>query len=246
MTTQPDNEFAVRWVNLADPRLDAEAIHASDEFFAPKERLLNPAAATFIPGRYADHRKWMDGWQSRRKRVEGHDFCVARLARPALIKGVDIDTSHFTGNYPPAASLDACRVEGDPDDRTAWTEILPSLRLAGNSHNVAGIDSDETWSHVRLNIYPDGGVARLRIYGQVQRDWRKTGKSALIDLAAAENGGRAIACSDQHYGTPLNMLFPGRGVDMGDGWETRRRREPGNEWAIIVLGHSGLIQRIEI
>jgi allantoicase len=246
MTTPPDNDLAVRWMNLADPRLGAEAIHATDEFFAPKERLLNPAPATFIPGKYDDHGKWMDGWESRRKRVEGHDYCIVRLGRPGLIKGVDIDTSHFTGNYPPAASLDACRVEGDPNARTAWTEILPSTRLAGNSHNFAGIDSDQAWSHVRLNIYPDGGVARLRVYGQVQREWPKAGKSALVDLAAAENGGRAIACSDQHYGTPLNLLFPGRGVDMSDGWETRRRREPGNEWAIIALGHAGRIQRIEI
>jgi allantoicase len=245
MTTQPDNDFAVRWVNLADPRLGAEAIYATDEFFAPKERLLNPAPAAFIPGKYDDHGKWMDGWESRRKRVEGHDFCIVRLGRPGLIKGVDIDTSHFTGNYPPAASLDACRIEGEPNGRTAWTEILPSMRLAGNSHNFADIDSDQAWSHVRLNIYPDGGVARLRVYGQVQREWRKAGKS-LVDLAAAENGGRAIACSDQHYGTPLNLLFPGRGVDMGDGWETRRRREPGNEWALIALGHAGRIQRIEI
>ncbi|MCI0431212.1 MAG: allantoicase [Rhodospirillales bacterium] len=240
-----DNDFGARWVNLADPRLGAKAIATSDEFFAPKERLLNLAPAVFIPGKYDDHGKWMDGWESRRKRVEGHDWCIVRLGRPGLIGGVDIDTSHFTGNYPPAASLDACMVADDPDEDMAWTEILPSVSLSGNAHHLHAITSSETWSHVRLNIYPDGGVARLRVYGQVQRDWRQAG-TTLLDLAAAENGGRAIACSDQHYGTPLNMLFPGRGANMGDGWETRRRRKPGNEWAIIALGHPGRIHRIEI
>src|SRR5215510_3817849 len=140
MTTQPDNDFATRWVNLADPRLGAEAIYATDEFFAPKERLLNPVPATFIPGKYDDHGKWMDGWESRRKRVEGHDWCIVRLGRPGLIEGVDIDTSHFTGNYPPAASLDACMAVGDPEG-AVWTEILPSVSLSGNMHHLHAIAS---------------------------------------------------------------------------------------------------------
>src|SRR5215470_10938340 len=184
MSTQPENEFAARWVNLADPRLGAKVVHATDEFFAPAERMLNHEPAVFVPGKYDDHGKWMDGWESRRKRVEGHDHCIVRLALPGIVKGVDIDT--------------------------------------------------------------DGGVARLRVYGEVARDWTAADRSTLIDLAAIENGGRAIACSDEHYGTPMNLLFPGRGATMGDGWETRRRREPGNEWAIIALGHAGRIARIEV
>ena len=244
--TPSENAFAGRWVNLADPRLGAKALFANDEFFAPAERMLNPEPAVFIPGKYDDHGKWMDGWESRRKRVEGHDHCIVRLALPGVVKGVDIDTSHFTGNFPPAASIDACLVDSDPGDKTRWTEILPAAGLQGNSHHVLAVASDQAWSHVRLNIYPDGGVARLRVYGQVLRDWKKVDRSALIDLAAIENGGRAVACSDQHYGTPWNLLAPGRGVNMSDGWETRRRREPGNDWAILALGHRGTIRRIEI
>jgi len=246
MTDESANDFATQYINLADPRLGAAAISASDDFFAPKERLLDPAPAQFIPGKYDDHGKWMDGWESRRKRVEGYDHCIVRLALPGIVKGVDIDTSHFTGNYPPAASIDACLSDGDPTGTMHWTEVLPPTRLKGNSHHLLAVHGDSIWSHVRLNIYPDGGVARLRVYGQVHRDWSKIGKSKPIDLAAALNGGRAVAWSDRHYGSPATLLLPGRGETMGDGWETARRRQPGNEWAILQLGHPGTLKRVEV
>jgi allantoicase len=188
----------------------------------------------------------MDGWESRRKRVEGYDYCVVRLGLPGVIRGFDIDTSHFTGNYPPAASIDACRTSGEPTGKTKWTEILPSTGLKGNAHHVLAVDDARVWSHVRLNIYPDGGVARLRVYGEVVRDWSRGKSKALVDLAAIVNGGRLVAGSDQHYGSPANMLYPGIGANMGEGWETRRRREPGNEWAIFALGHAGRIKRIVV
>jgi allantoicase len=239
-------DFARLWTDLAQPRLGGAAIQASDEFFAPKERMLSPEPAVFIPGKYDDNGKWMDGWESRRKRNEGHDFCIVRLGRPGIIKGVDIDTSHFTGNYPPAASIEAWQGDEDPEEDAQWVEILPSTNLAGNSHNYLAIASDRVWSHLRLNIYPDGGVARLRVFGQIHIDWSKADRKALVDLAAMENGGRVIACNDQHYGRPQNLIAPGRAASMADGWETRRRREPGNDWAILALGHRGTIRRIEV
>ncbi|MGH6934012.1 MAG: allantoicase [Dongiaceae bacterium] len=242
----PARDPTTRWVNLADGRLGARAVFASDDFFADKSRMLNPAPAVFIPGKYDDHGKWMDGWESRRKRVAGHDHCIVRLGLPGVIKGADIDTSHFTGNFPPAASIDACLSKGDPTKATRWTGILPAMGLSGNSHHLQAINSDRTWSHVRLNIFPDGGVARLRIFGQVVRNWSVTDRKKPIDLAAVVNGGRLVGCSDQHYGSPLNILYPGIGATMGDGWETHRRREPGNEWAIFALGHRGRIRRIEV
>jgi allantoicase len=248
MTATPETlpEFARLWVDLAQPRLGAAAIHATDEFFAPKERMIDPAPAVFIPGKYDDNGKWMDGWESRRRRGPGHDHCTVRLGRPGVIKGVDIDTSHFTGNYPPAASLEACRSGGDPDSTTQWTEILAATNLTGNAHHFRAMADDRVWTHVRLHIYPDGGVARLRVYGQVHCDWAAQDKGKLVDLAALVNGGRAIACNNQHYGSPQNLLAPGRGINMGDGWETRRRREPGHDWAILALGHRGRIRRIEV
>ena len=243
-TALPD--FAINRVNLLDPRLGAAAIAASDEFFAPKERMLDPAPAVFIPGKYDENGKWMDGWESRRKRVEGHDFCICRLGLPGIVEGFDIDTSHFTGNYPPAASIDGTWSATAPTARTRWQPLLAPTSLAGDSHHFLAALPASACTHVRLNILPDGGVARLRAYGRVQIDWTQVDKRKPVDLAAIGNGGRGVACSDQHYGSPMNMLYPGRGVNMGDGWETRRRREPGNDWAIIALGHRGRIVKVEV
>ena len=239
-------DFARLWVDLAQPRLGAAAIHATDDFFAPKERMIDPAPPVFIPGKYDDNGKWMDGWESRRRRGPGHDHCTVRLGRPGVIKGVDIDTSFFTGNYPPAASLEAWHGAADPGPEASWTEIVPATRLGGNAHHYLGVADERVWTHVRLHIYPDGGIARLRVYGQVHCDWDRLDRRNPIDLAALENGGRALACNDRHYGSPQNLLAPGRAADMGDGWETRRRREPGHDWAIIALGHRGVVRGVEV
>ncbi|WP_288903368.1 allantoicase [uncultured Sneathiella sp.] len=244
--TADNASFLRKHVDLASPRLGAEVTFATDDFFADKSRLIDPAPAVFIADKYDENGKWMDGWESRRKRGEGYDYCIVRLGLPGIIHGVDIDTSHFTGNFPPSASIDACLVEDEPDPNTKWTEILPAVGLKGNSHHIHEVSDGRTWSHLRLNIYPDGGVARLRVYGQVQCNWDMRDPEELIDLAALVNGGRGIAASDQHYGTPSQILAPGRGINMGDGWETRRRREPGNDWALIGLGHPGVISKIEV
>jgi allantoicase len=243
---QPLHPFGNNLVNLADARLGAEAIFATDDFFAPKDRMLNPEPAMFIPGKYDEHGKWMDGWESRRKRGEGHDYCIVKLGLPGIIAGFDIDTSHFTGNYPPAASIEACRITGDPTPNTSWTEIVPATSLKGNSHHFVAVSDANAWTHLRLNIFPDGGVARLRAYGRVAVDWNGYDAKELVDLAGVVHGGYAIACSDQHYGSPMQVLYPGRGINMGDGWETRRRREPGNDWALFALGNRGRIRKIEI
>lgn len=239
-------KVAEKHVNLADARLGARAIAATDEFFAPGDRMLNPEPAVFIADKYDDHGKWMDGWETRRRRGPGFDHCIVRLGLRGVIGAVDIDTSHFTGNYPPAASIDACYSAAEPTRSTQWTTIVPPTSLEGNSHRLVHVQSEETWTHIRLNIHPDGGVARLRVYGRVMPDWSRIDGSKPIDLIAVENGGRAIACNDRHYGTPMNIIQPGRGVNMGDGWETRRRREPGNDWAILALGHLGRASEIFI
>ena len=244
--TIPTVGFVDKFINLASPRLGTEVISATDDFFADKSRLINPAPPVFIADKYDENGKWMDGWESRRKRGEGHDHCIIRLGLLGIIHGVNIDTSHFTGNFPPSASIDACLIEGDPDEKTDWTEILPAVALKGDSHHLHAIGDNRNWSHLRLNIYPDGGIARLRVYGEVQCNWEKRDPDELVDLAALVNGGRGFAASDQHYGSPSQILAPGRGINMGDGWETRRRREPGNDWALIALGHPGIISKIEV
>jgi allantoicase len=240
--TAGNNPFH-QWVRLEQPRLGTRVTFATDEFFAAKERLINAGEPVFIDDKYDDHGKWMDGWESRRKRSPGYDHCVIRLGVPGVLKGVDIDTSFFTGNFPPQASLEAC-VSEDDVPAGGWTEILGQVDLQGDTHHYLDIDDDSEWTHVRLNIYPDGGIARLRLFGMVRPDFGTLAMS--IDLLALENGGRAIACSDEHYGSMQNLNVAGRGVNMGDGWETARRRGPGNDWVIFELGHAGAIDKIEV
>lgn len=243
MARSEENPYS-QWINLASERLGAEVIFATDDFFAPKERLIQDGEPVFVPDKYDDHGKWMDGWESRRKRTPGHDFCELRLGMAGVIHALDIDTRFFTGNYPPEASLDACRCDGDPDEGADWVELLPRTPITGDAHNPFQIASDETWTHLRLHIYPDGGVARLRVYGEVRCATRHG--DGPVDLVAMENGGRALDCSDEHYGCMQNLLLPGPGRNMGDGWETCRRRGPGNDWVILKLGQPGIVQQAEI
>jgi len=249
--TQPlDVAEAASWVkryrNLADSRLGAAALSASDDFFADKERMLQPGEPEWRAGVYDDNGKWMDGWESRRRRDAGHDHCIIQLAVPGTLRLLEIDTRYFTGNYPPFASVDAARLDGAPTARTAWQPLLPRMALGGDQRQFFAVESEEVWTHLKLNIYPDGGVARFRAYGTVFRDWSRAGSAKALDLAAAINGGRALGCNDEHYGSMHNLLLPGRGSSMADGWETRRRRTPGFDWVIIALGHRGQLEAIEI
>jgi allantoicase len=243
--SQDTPDFARNAVNLASAGLGAKALSTTDDFFAEVNRMLADAAPVFDPQLYDDHGKYMDGWESRRRRGPGHDHAVVRLAVPGAIRGFDVDTSFFTGNYPTACSIEACNVKGDPGEGTAWTEIVPVSPLSASAHHFFACASENTWTHVRLHIYPDGGVARLRVYGQPWLD-RDILAGNAIDLASALNGGRVTAYSDAHYGSFQRLLSPGRGVNMGDGWETRRRRVPGNDWIIVALGGRGIVEASEI
>lgn len=240
--TAPD--WTTTRVDLAQTRLGAEVCWATDEFFGAKERLIDPASPIFVPGRYDDHGKWMDGWETRRLRGPGHDHCVIRLGLAGRIRGIDLDTSFFDGNQPAAASLDAASSDDPLPADSDWQEILARSDLGPNRHHYLEISDPRTWSHVRLHIYPDGGVARLRVYGDVEIAPETADPEAPIDLVAVENGGRALAWSDQHFGAAHKLLLPGRGLDMGDGWETRRRRRPGHDWVLVALGRVGFVREI--
>ena len=239
-------------VDLASARIGGNALMANDEFFAEKENLLKPGRGIFIPDKYTDRGKWMDGWESRRRRTPGHDWCVVELGLRGVIKHVDIDTNHFLGNHPPFASLDALSMANAfPGDVAAvaalsWAPVLPQSPLNPGSQNLFAITSDGIWTHVRLNIFPDGGVARLRIYGVVVPDWTKLKPDELVDLVAVENGGVPLACSDMFFSSMNNLIMPGRSENMGDGWETKRRRGPGYDWIILKLGRAGSIRKVEV
>ncbi|MDD3327800.1 MAG: allantoicase [Zoogloea sp.] len=237
-------------VDLASPRLGARALGASDDFFAEVGRMLDPAPAQFVPGKYDTNGKWMDGWESRRKRTAGHDWALVKLGVKGVIRGFDVDTSHFTGNYPPAVSIEATVSASDDVDAlqaAAWTEILPATALGPSRHHLLECTSRDAWTHLRVNIYPDGGIARLRVYGRPVGALEGPGADPLVDLVAMENGGRAVAWNDASFGSSVAaLLLPGRGLDMGDGWETRRRREPGNDWCVFELGAAGVVEKIEV
>jgi len=227
-------------IDLAAAALGGRALGASDDFFAAAENLIQAGRGVFIDGRYTDRGKWMDGWETRRRRDEGtHDWCVVQLGARGIVRGVDVETTHFKGNYPESCALDA----GDESD---WTEILPRTSLKGDAHNLFPIDSAVPATHVRLRIFPDGGVARLRVYGNVAADWDALRARGEIDLAAAAHGGFVVSCSDMFFGSRNNVIMPGDATHMGDGWETKRRRGPGHDWSIVRLAAPGAIRRVEV
>jgi allantoicase len=240
-------------IDLASDRLGGAALLTNDEFFAPKEHLIRADAPEWREGEYTERGKWMDGWETRRRRTPGHDWCILRLGRPGRIHGVVVDTAFFTGNYPESCSIEACVIDDVTaeariaEDDVAWTEVLPRSALRGNERNLFEIDAGMRFTHVRLNIFPDGGVARLRVHGVVLPDWNRLLRAGgEIDLAAAEHGGMVVGVSDEHYGNPADMLMPGQPQGMHEGWETKRRRGPGHDWAVVKLGARGELRRVVV
>lgn len=253
MTTQTNVPSFTELLDIAAERLGGKALACSDDFFAEKENLLKPGRGIFIADKYTDRGKWMDGWESRRKRVPGHDWCIIKLGASGIIKGVDIDTNFFLGNHPPFASIEACNVSDNTtidalqSTNTTWVEILPKSPLNPGSQNLYDINSDKIWTHLRLNIYPDGGVARLKVYGEVYKNWDAVKPDEIVDLAAAANGAKSVLCNDMFFSHMDNLIMPGRGVNMGDGWETKRNRTHNNrDWVIVKLAHRGDIKKIVV
>jgi allantoicase len=235
--------------DLAGRTLGGGVVYANDEFFAPADRLVEPAPPTFAAGTFGAKGQVYDGWETRRRREPGNDHAVVRLGAPGLVRGVVIDTSFFTGNYPPHASVQGCGVEGYPDPATLgaadWRPLVPRSPLRGDARNAFAVDAAERVTHVRLCLHPDGGVARLRVHGEPVPDPRLLA-DLPVDLAAAELGGRVLDCSDRFYGSPDNLLLPGPARTMGEGWETARRRGPGNDWVVVRLAAPGRIRVAEL
>ncbi len=239
--------------DLASSRVGGRALAANDDFFAPKSNLVRPEAPVFVPGKFTARGKWMDGWESRRRRTPGHDWCVVALGMRGVIRGVNVDTSFFTGNFPSHCSIEALDSAKAPrpsvfdTEGPPWVPLVPKSALQGDRDNMLAVNDDRPWTHVRLNILPDGGVARLRVYGEVTVNWDAVSRRGTpIDLASIKSGGLVLAASDMHFGACDNVIMPGRAKNMGDGWETRRRRGPGFDWAVVRLGAPGTVTRIEL
>lgn len=247
-----NNKFSSQYIDLLNEKVGGRALACSDEWFAECSNLVNSDEPIFKEGYFVATGQWMDGWESRRSYGRAAhrsgqrdiDWCVLRLGIPGVIRGVDVNTMHFRGNAPEFASIEGAWQEGTVTGNTEWFELLPKTPTEAHSHNVFDVKSDKPCTHLRLNMHPDGGVARLRAYGEAQVISDNFIEGELVDLASVMNGGRGLACSDMFYSSPSNLLMPKPGVNMGDGWETRRRRDEDNDWSIIKLGLSGSIRKV--
>jgi allantoicase len=238
------------FVDLASERVGGETLACSDDFFAEMENLLKPGRGIFIDDKYTERGKWMDGWESRRSygRDNGREFdwCIIRLGMPGIIHGFDVDTNYFRGNAPQTISVEACISAEQPNSDTQWHTILVESEVLAHSQNIFSLSNSKTWTHVRLNMFPDGGIARFRVYGEVTVNWDEFVDGELIDLAFIKNGAKALLVSDMFFSDKNNLIMPGRGKDMGDGWETKRRRDPGPDWSIVKLAAPGNIDKVII
>lgn len=249
-------------VDLADRRLGAGVVAANDEFFAERENLLNVEPGHFDPERYSHKGKIMDGWETRRRRgvdaehpfptPDDHDWALIRLGAPGVIAGVVVDTAHFRGNYPQRVSVDAAAVTGSPSpeellaDDVTWVALVAPTTVRGHCANGFAVEDDRRFTHVRLNQHPDGGVARLRVYGDVVPDPSWLRLLGTYDLLATVNGGRVEDASDRFFSPPTNMIAPGLSQKMDDGWENRRRRDSGNDWVRFALAGPSEIRAVEV
>lgn len=235
--------------DLASRLLGGGVVAANDEFFAARDNLVDPEPPTFAAGTFGAKGQVYDGWETRRRREPGHDHAVVRLGVPGIVRTVVVDTSFFTGNFPPYASVEGCGMAGYPSpDELAGAEWLPLVArspLRGDARNVFAVSVPHRCTHVRLRIYPDGGVARLRVHGVVVPD-PALFPDGLLDLAALEHGGLVVDCSDRFYGAPQQLIAPGLARTMGEGWETARRRDDGNDWVRIRLAAAGQIRLVEL
>ncbi|GAA0809770.1 allantoicase [Spirilliplanes yamanashiensis] len=229
--------------DLASRALGGTVVTANDEFFAAADNLVTPAPPTFTAQTFGPKGQVYDGWETRRRRTPGDDHAVVRLGAPGVVHVVVVDTAFFTGNYPPHATVEGCALPGypGPDElaAAAWFPLVPRADLDGDTRNVFPVSVPYRCTHVRLTIHPDGGVARLRVHGEVLPDPALLPDT--VDLAATEHGGRVAGCSDMFYGSPQNLLAPGLARVMGEGWETSRRRDAANDWVTVRLGLPGTI-----
>ena len=231
-------------IDLAQPRLGTKVLFKTDDFFASANRIISPTEPVFKEGVFDKHGKWMDGWESRRKRTQGHDYIILKLGKPGNIKKIDVDTSHFNGNQPAMVSIEGANSNSDKTNQLKWQPLLLRKKTKANSHHYFTVNSKKVFTHIKFNIFPDGGVARLKLYGSISKSNKL--KNKKTNLASLLDGASVIACNNEHFGKAENILAPGKSKNMGDGWETRRRRDKGFDWLILNSLDGKEIDKIEI
>ena len=231
-------------IDLAQPRLGTKIIYKTDDFFASANRVISPTVPIFKEGIFDKHGKWMDGWESRRKRTSGHDYIILKLGKPGKITKIDVDTSYFNGNQPSMISIEGANSNSNKINLLKWQPLLSKKKTKANSHHLFVINNKRIFTHIKFNIFPDGGVARLRLYGSIAKSNKFINRK--INLASLLDGASVIACNNEHFGKAENILAPGKAKNMGDGWETRRRRHKGHDWLILNSISGTAIDKIEI
>jgi allantoicase len=235
--------------DLAVRSLGGSVVAANDELFAERENLIKPEAAGYQTYTFGHKGQVYDGWETRRRREPGFDWAIVRLGAAGVVRAVVVDTAHFKGNYPPEVSVQGCSVEGYPTpaelEQADWVLLVPRSTVRGDTQNSFAVEVPLRFTHVRLCMHPDGGVARLRVHGEVVPDPRFLSAGA-VDLAALEHGGDVSGCSNMFYSSPTNLISPGLARLMGEGWETARRRDDGNDWVELRLAGAGVVRLAEL
>jgi allantoicase len=238
-----------RLPDLASRPLGGSVVYANDELFAERENLIKPEAPAYSTYTFGHKGQVYDGWETRRRREPGHDWAIVRLGAAGVVRGVVVDTAFFKGNFPPEVSVEGTGVEGypSPEELAAaeWLPLVARSAVKGDAQNPFPVEAPQRVTHVRLSMYPDGGVARLRVHGEVVPDPRFLPTGA-IDLVALANGGTVTGCSNMFYSSPTNLISPGDARVMGEGWETARRRDDGNDWVEFRLAGPGVVRLAEI
>ncbi len=234
-------------IDLAQPRLGSKVIFKTDEFFGLAKRLISPNKPIWKEGVYDKHGKWMDGWETRRRRDKRNDYLIIKLGKPGTIKNIDIDTSFFNGNQPEYISLEGSNSTViKTNKKIIWKKIVNKSKIFPNKNNQFKSTTNLTFKYIKLNIFPDGGIARLRLFGNIKIDNKKIPNNKIIELSSILNGASIIATNNEHFGKAENILAPGNSLNMGDGWETRRRRGNGYDWVIFKFGIPGIIKTIKV
>ncbi len=204
-----------------------------------------------MPGTYDQRGEVVDGWETRRHAGPDGDWAIVRLGAPGRLRAVDVDTRFFTGNHPSGCRIDACvlgLLDDPTDPRARWRTVVESTALEPDSHNLFGIDDSHRYTHVRLVLESDGGVARLRVYGDVVPD-PDSWADVTVEVSGVEQGGRVEWSSDDFYSNAWSLIAPNRPRNMGDGWEARRRRDvgPDSHDAVMISFAGGTdLRRLEI
>lgn len=219
--------------DLAARALGGAVVAANDDFFADRAALVAPYPVREHP-EFGHRGKVYDGWETRRRREPGVDHAVVRLGVPGIVHGVVVDTAYFRGNYPPEVSVDGTAVEDHDLTGAEWTPLVAPSAAQGDTANAYEVTDRHRWTHLRLTMHPDGGVARFRVHGEPVPDPRDL--HGTVDAAAQAHGGGVLDCSNLFYSAPANLLLPGPARTMGEGWETARRRDDGNDWVLLGLG----------